>query len=98
MNTKLLAGSVLSGTSLLAAVLNAWAGHFFFTMYHVARGEALEGAGSFDPGPYGTTPGTAEIFLGTRVLLWGLVVVGLALLAWGIREELRGEGTDHRRA
>ena len=87
-NSKLLAGSALSGLSLLAAVVNAWARHFFFAAFHVARGEALEGTGSFDPGPY-AVPEATRIFLGTRLLLWALLAVGLALLAWGVVEEYR---------
>jgi hypothetical protein len=91
VNSKLTAGSVLTGLSLLAAVLDAWAKHFFFTMYHVARGESLEGAGSFDPGPYGARPGTAEIFVGTRILVWVALLFGLGLLVWGTVAEYRRE-------
>ena len=93
MNAKLLAGSLLSGLSLLAAVVNAWARHFFFAAFHVARGEALEGAGSFDPGPY-AVPEATRIFLGTRLLLWPLLAVGVGLLAWGVYEEYDREPTD----
>ncbi|ESP88329.1 hypothetical protein [Candidatus Halobonum tyrrellensis] len=90
MNAKLVAGSVLSGLCLLAAVVNAWARHFFFAAFHVARGEALEWTGSFDPGRY-ADPETVRIFLGTRLLLWLLLAVGLALLAWGMYEEYERE-------
>ena len=89
MNTKLLAGSLLSGLSLLAAVLNAWAQHFFFAAFHIARAEALEGAGSFNPGPYGVTPESTQIFLGIRVLLWLLLLAGIGLLGWGAWDETR---------
>ncbi|MBX0298301.1 hypothetical protein [Haloarcula nitratireducens] len=89
MNTKLLAGSILTGLSLIGAILNAWARHFFFTMFYIARGESLEGAGSFDPGPYGVAPESTQIFLGIRLLLWLLVCFGIALLVWGVLEETR---------
>ena len=89
MNTKLLSGSVLTGLSLLSIVLNEWAGHFFFTMFLIARGESLEAVSSFDPGPYGTSPEATQIFVGTRVLLWVALVVGLVLLGWGVLAESR---------
>lgn len=87
MNTKLLAGSILTGFSLMGAVINAWAQHFFFTMFHIARAEALESAGSFSPGPYGLTPEATQIFVGIRILLWASILFGIALLAWGVWEE-----------
>jgi hypothetical protein len=92
MNTKLLAGSILTGLSLLAAVINAWARHFFFTMFYIARAESLESAGSFSPGPYGLTPETTQIFIGVRVLLWAALLFGIALLAWGVWEDTRESG------
>ncbi|MFB6202043.1 MAG: hypothetical protein ABEI98_08530 [Halorhabdus sp.] len=89
MNAKLVAGSILAGLSVIAAVINAWARHFFFTMFHIARGESLEGAGSFAPGPYGNAPEATQIFLGTRVLIWLFIVLGIALVAWSLWEESR---------
>jgi hypothetical protein len=89
MNTKLLSGSVLTGLSLLSIVVTEWAGHFFFTMFHIARGESLEAVSRFDPGPYGTSPEATQIFVGTRVLLWVALVAGLALLGWGVLAEYR---------
>jgi hypothetical protein len=89
MNTKLLSGSVLTGLSLLSIVLNEWAGHFFYTLFYIARGESLEGAGDFFAGPYGTTPEATQIFVGTRVLLWVALLSGLGLLAWGVAAEYR---------
>lgn len=93
MNTKLMAGSILTGLSVTAAVINAWARHFFFTMFHIARGESLEGTGSFNPGPYGNAPEATQIFIGTRVLVWVLIVVGIIILVWGIRDEYRSAAT-----
>jgi hypothetical protein len=89
MNGKLVAGGLLSGLSTIAAVINAWAQHLFFTMFHIARGESLEGAGSFDPGPYGNTPEATQIFVGTRLLIWVLIVAGIGMLAWGVWDEYR---------
>ena len=89
MNTRLLSGSVLTGLSLLAIVLNEWAGHFFFTMFLIARGESLEATGSFSPGPYGVAPETTQIFIGTRILLWVALLAGLFLLGWGMLTEYR---------
>jgi cytochrome b subunit of formate dehydrogenase len=91
MDAKLLAGSILTGISVMAAVMNAWAQHFFFTMFHIARGESLEGVGSFSPGPYGNTPEATQIFLGLRILIWVLILGGLILLVWGIWEEYQAE-------
>ena len=89
MNTKLVAGSILTGLSVTAAVISAWAQHFFFAMFHIARGESLEGSGSFDPGPYGNAPEATQIFIGTRILVYVLIVVGIVLLVWGIWDEYR---------
>lgn len=93
MNAKLAAGSILSGLSITAAVFNAWAQHFFFTMFHIARGVSLEGAGSFSPGSYGNAPESTQIFIGTRILIWVFIVVGIVLLAWGIWDEYRSGTT-----
>ena len=86
MNSKLIAGSILTGFGTLAVVVSSWAQHFFFTQYHIARGTSLQGAGEFSPGPYGTDPAAVQLFLGTRVLLWIVVLLGLALIVWGIWE------------
>lgn len=94
MNAKLVAGSILAGLSVTAAVINAWAQHFFFTTFHIARGKSLEGAGSFDPGPYGNTPEATQIFIGTRFLIWAFILVGIALVVWGIRDEYRSAATS----
>jgi len=90
MTSKLLAGSVLAGTSLLAAVLNTWAGHLFFALFHVAKAQSLA-YGSFDPGPYGTSPEDTALFVGVRVLIWVLMAAGLVLLAWGTAEAYRAD-------
>lgn len=55
--------------------------HFFFAPFHLARAAALEGTGSFDPGPYAA--GTARLFVGTRVLMWLLLAAGVGLLIRG---------------
>ena len=94
MNTTSIAGSILAGFGVLAAVVNSWAQHFFFTSYHIARGTSLEGAGEFAPGPYGTAPESVNIFLGTRLLIWVVILTGLALVAWGVW----AEQSDSRRA
>lgn len=67
--------------------MNAWAQHFFFALFHIARVEALESAGSFDPGLYGLAPRATRIFLAMRIVLWLVVFLGLDLVAWGIWEE-----------
>lgn len=85
----MISGSILAGFGTLAAVVSSWARHFFFTQYHVARGTSLEGAGEFDSGPYGTAPEAVQPFVGTRLLIWGVVLIGLALVAWGVLEDLR---------
>jgi hypothetical protein len=87
MNSKTISGSVLTGFGTLAVVISSWARHFFFTQYHIARGTSLEGAGEFAPGPYGTAPESVQLFLGTRLLLWSVIGIGLLLVVWGIRED-----------
>jgi len=87
MNGKLVSGSVLTGVGVLAAVLNAWAQHFFFAMFHIAAAQSLAHRGSFSPGPYGNDPTAVGIFVGVRVVVWVAILAGLALLAWGVREE-----------
>jgi hypothetical protein len=91
MNSKLIAGSILTGFGTLAAVVSSWAKHFFFTQFHIARGTSLQGAGEFSPGPYGNSPETVQLFLGTRLLLWGVVLIGLALVIWGVWEDHRSK-------
>lgn len=93
MNSKMISGSVLAGFGTLAAVISSWARHFFFTQYHIARGTSLDGAGEFDPGPYGIAPESVQLFLGTRLLLWSVIVIGLLLVVWGIREDYRTQNT-----
>jgi len=97
MNSKLIAGSVLAGFGTLAAVVNSWAPHFFFAQYHIARGTSLTGAGSFDPGPYGVAPASVRPFIGTRLLIWAVVALGLGLVAWGILSDRRGSEGSLRR-
>ena len=90
MNSKLLAGSVMSTGGVLGAIANAWATHFFFTMFYIARAQSLESAGSFSPGRY-ASPEETTVSLGIRVLLWAVIAVGVALMAWGVYDELREE-------
>lgn len=89
VNAKQLSGSLLIGFGTVSAVLNAWAVHFFFAAFHLARAETLEATGSFDPGPYVAGPRFVRIFVGVRVLIWLAVFAGVALLAWGVWEERR---------
>lgn len=90
VNSKLLSGSLLASAGLLAAVANAWAGHLFFALFHVARAESLESVGSFDPGQYGGSPGATAVFVGLRVLIWVVLLGGLGLVGWGVYEEWTG--------
>lgn len=92
MNSKMISGSVLAGFGTLAAVISSWARHFFFTQYHIARGTS-RWRGEFDPGPYGIAPESVQLFLGTRLLLWSVIVIGLLLVVWGIREDYRTQNT-----
>lgn len=89
MNSKMIAGSILTGFGTLAVVISSWARHFFFTQYHIARGTSLEGAGDFDPGPYGIGPEAVRLFLGTQLLLWVVILFGLSLVVWGVWENYR---------
>lgn len=87
MNSKMLPGSLLTGFGLLAIVANAWAQHFFFTQFHIARATTLEATGEFNPGTYLAGPEAVELFIVTRILLWGVTLFGLLLVAWGIWEQ-----------
>lgn len=85
----MLSGSLLTGFGLLAIVANAWAKHFFFTQFHIARATTLEATGSFNPGTYMAGPEAVELFIVARVLIWGVALVGLLLVGWGIWEQHR---------
>ncbi|MFB6268014.1 MAG: hypothetical protein ABEI31_10170 [Halodesulfurarchaeum sp.] len=91
MNERMLTGGLMAGFGTIAAVINAWAEHLFFALFHIARGESLEGAGSFDPGPYGVTPEATEIFIGTRLVIWLLIVLGLGLVLWELSDQYLSE-------
>lgn len=83
MNSKLLSGSLLAASGLLAAVANAWLGHLFFALFHLARAESLESVGSFDPGQYGGSLESTAVFVGLRVVIWVVLVGGLELVVGG---------------
>ncbi|MFB6152965.1 MAG: hypothetical protein ABEJ27_01805 [Halodesulfurarchaeum sp.] len=40
MNERMLTGGLLAGCGTIAAVINAWAGHLFFALFHIARERA----------------------------------------------------------
>ena len=90
MNGKLVGGSVLTAVGVLAAVLNAWASHFFFAMFHIAAAQSLAHRGTFSPGSYGNDPAAVGIFVGIRIVVWVAILAGLGLLAWGVRREAAG--------
>lgn len=91
---KIIGGSLLTGLSLLAEILNEWFSHFFYALFQIARGINLGGAGSFRTPPLYSNPGMADvsgfgldIFVVTRILIWVFMVTGVLLVAWGLREE-----------
>ncbi len=88
---KVLSGSILTGLSLLAEVLNEWFSHFFFSAYQIAQGVMLQGGGSFSHPPQftvGGIPGVGvNIFIVTRILIWVFIVLGVVLIIWGLREK-----------
>jgi len=96
---KAVAGSILVGLSLLSEVLNEWFSHFFFPLLNMAKGAMLEGGGSFrtppayaDPGPglAGIDGFGVNIFVGTRVIIWLVFALGIAIMVWGLREKKTG--------
>ena len=88
---KTIAGSILAGLSLLAEVLTEWLHHFFFAAFNIANGIMIEGAGEFDPGPYYPQgPEAVQIFIGTRIIIWIFMALGVALIIWGLREAKTG--------
>ena len=93
---KTIAGSILVGLSLLSEVLNEWASHFFFPLLNIAKGLMLEGGGSFRTPPAYTNPDITftgidgygvGIFIVTRVIIWLVLALGIALVIWGLREK-----------
>ncbi len=92
---KTIAGSILAGLSLLAEVLNEWLHHFFFAAYNIAKGTMLEGAHEFAPGPYYSQgPEAVQIFIGTRVIIWLFMALGVVLIIWGLRETKTIDGVQ----
>ncbi|OKY77138.1 MAG: hypothetical protein BTN85_1784 [Candidatus Methanohalarchaeum thermophilum] len=80
------------GFGLLAEVINSWLPHFFWAVAHIGRGLSLLGGGQFTaPSRYGeflNAPfNSINIFIGTRILIWAIIITGLALIVWGIIEE-----------
>ena len=90
MNSKMISGSILTGFGSLGLVADAWARHFFFTQFHIARATTLEATGSFDPGTYLAGPEAVDVFVGIRLLTWVVVLFGLLLVVWGVWEQHRG--------
>ena len=85
---KMIAGSILTGLSLMAEMFNEWLNHFFFAAFNIAKGAMLEGAGSFiTPAIYADAQ-NVQIFIGTRIVIWLLIATGVALLVWGIKESV----------
>ena len=95
MNSNMIAGSILAGFGTLAVVISSWAQHFFFTQYHIARGISLDGAGEFGPGPYGIGPESVQLSLGTQLLMWAVILIGLSLVVWGVWENYRASKSGY---
>jgi len=83
---KLIAGSILAGLSLLAEVVNEWLHHFFWAAFNIAHGIMIEGARQFGPGPYSQGPEAVQIFIGTRIIIWIFMALGVALIIQGLQE------------
>lgn len=83
---KTIAGSILVGLSLLAEVANEWLHHFFFAVFNIAKGTMLEGGGSFSAPPFYAHPETVQIFIGTRIIIWTFMVLGVVMIIWGLLE------------
>lgn len=84
----------------IAEVVNAWMSHFFWafaniakgTNLNIAKGTNLGGGGQFStPAEYADVLSypfvEMNIFLGTRILIWAIILIGIGLIAWGIIEE-----------
>ena len=50
----------------------------------------IEGAGQFGPGPYSQGPEAAQIFIGTRIIIWIFMALGVALIIRGLQEAKTG--------
>jgi len=88
---KIIAGSILTGLSLLAEVVNEWLHHFFWAAFNIAHGVMIEGAGQFGPGPYYPRgPEAVQIFIGTRIIIWIFMALGVALIIRGLQEAKTG--------
>ncbi len=82
---SIIAGSILTGLSLLAEMINEWLHHFFYAAFNIAKGTMLK-EGSFDPKPYYEGPEAVQIFIGTRIIIWIFIAIGVILLIRGLRE------------
>lgn len=83
---KMIAGSILASLSLMAEMFNEWLSHFFFAAFNIAKGAMFTGAGNFvTPAIYADAE-NVQIFIGTRIVIWLLFALGIALLIWGITE------------
>ncbi len=76
----------------IAEVVNAWMSHFFWAFANIAKGTNLGGGGQFStPAEYADVLSypfvEMNIFLGTRILIWAIILIGIGLIAWGIIEE-----------
>jgi len=83
---KTIAGSILAGLSLLAEVVNEWLHHFFFAAFNIARGTMLEGGGRFSAHSFYAHPETVQVFIGTRIIIWIFMALGVVLIVWGLLE------------
>jgi hypothetical protein len=91
---KKIAGSILTGISLLAEVVNEWMQHYFWAFANIAKGTSLLGGGSFDtPSRYADVLSfpyePLNIFILTRVALWASIGFGLILIGWGLWGDMK---------
>jgi len=62
----------------------------FWATFNIAHGVMIEGAGHFGPGPYSQGPEAVQIFIGTRIIIWMFIALGVALIIQGLQEAKTG--------
>ena len=62
----------------------------FWATFNIAHGVMIEGAGHFSPRPYSQGPEAVQIFIGTRIIIWMFIALGVALIIQGLQEAKTG--------
>lgn len=85
---KKVTGSILVGFGVLAEVINAWLSHMFWAFGNIAKGVNSEFNAPARYGEVLTYPfNQLNIFTGTQILIWAIILLGLGLILLGLIED-----------